>query len=75
MADPLAYSRIEAAAAIGVGLTTFVERVQPALRVVRLGRKVLIPATELTRWLEEHAERPMVDQVTPSREDASHDPD
>ena len=56
MAERVAYSRAEAAAALGMGLTTFETYVQPELRVVRVGRKVLIPATELEHWVAEHAE-------------------
>jgi excisionase family DNA binding protein len=56
MSDRIAYTRAEAAAAIGMGLTTFETRVQPELRVIRVGRKVLIPAGELERWVAEHAE-------------------
>jgi hypothetical protein len=53
----LALSREEAAAALGMGLTMFSERVQPDLRVVRVGSKVLIPTAELQRWVGENAER------------------
>ena len=39
----LAYSRRDAAKAMGVSLTFFEERIQPDLAVVRLGGKVLVP--------------------------------
>jgi hypothetical protein len=35
----------------------FSERVQPELKVIRVGAKVLIPTTELQRWVEANAER------------------
>jgi excisionase family DNA binding protein len=47
----------EAAAAIGVGKTTFYEQVLPELRVVYLGRSRLIPVGEVERWLERQAGR------------------
>jgi hypothetical protein len=53
----VALTRAEAAAAIGVSLTTFETQVQPALRLVRLGRVRLVPVEELQRWARETAER------------------
>lgn len=53
----------EAAASIGCGQTHFEENVAPALRVIRSGRKRLIPVTELERWVAEHSESPLVDQL------------
>lgn len=52
----LALSPPEAARALGVGLTFFTEAVVPDLRVVRRGRRVLIPVSELVRWLEREGE-------------------
>jgi hypothetical protein len=54
--SPVAVTRENAAAALGMGLTMFAERVQPELRVIRVGAKVLIPTAELQRWVEVHAE-------------------
>lgn len=45
----------EAAASIGVGEDFFSENVRPELRLIRRGRKVLVPITELERWVEENA--------------------
>jgi hypothetical protein len=53
----LALTRVEAAASIGVSLTTFESHVQPALRLLRLGRVRLVPVEELARWARENAER------------------
>lgn len=53
----IALTRREAAAAIGVGPTTFKQQVQPQLRIVRRGKVRLIPVRELERWLEENSER------------------
>lgn len=47
----------EAAAAIGVGLDFFDANVAPELRLVRCGRKRLVPVSELERWTAENAER------------------
>lgn len=54
---PLALTRGEAAEALGIGLTTFKEQVQPELRIVRRGKVRMIPVAELERWLADHAER------------------
>jgi hypothetical protein len=55
--QPVCVSRETAAAALGMGITLFAEQVQPELKVVRVGSKVLIPTSELQRWVEQHAER------------------
>jgi hypothetical protein len=46
----------EAAAAIGVGPDFFDANVAPELRLIRRGRKRLIPVAELERWAAENAE-------------------
>ena len=53
----------EAAAAIGVGPDFFDENVAPELRLIRRGRKRLIPVSELERWVAESAGRPVADEV------------
>ena len=55
----------EAAAALGCGETFFNENVAGELRLVRKGRKRLVPVAELERWVAENAEAPMVEQVAP----------
>ena len=50
-------TRQEAAASIGVSLTTFEQYIQPALRLVRLGRVRLVPVEELQKWARENPER------------------
>lgn len=45
----------EAAAAIGVGEDFFSANVRPELKLIRRGRKVLIPVAELERWADENA--------------------
>jgi excisionase family DNA binding protein len=47
----LALSRDEAAQQIGVSLDTFERHVQPHLRTVKVGRRVLVPCAELQNFL------------------------
>lgn len=53
----------EAAAALGCGETYFTEHVRPELRLIRRGRKVLVPVAELERWAAENASRPVAEEV------------
>lgn len=53
----LALSKQEAAQALGVSVDFLEAHVMPELRVVRVGRRRLIPTRELERWLEHHATR------------------
>lgn len=53
----------EAAAAIGVGPDFFEENVAPELRLIRRGRKRLVPVTELERWVSENAEHVLAERV------------
>ena len=52
----IALTAAEAAEALGVGVTFFDQEVAPELRVIRRGRKRLIPVAELERWTTENAE-------------------
>ena len=51
----LAYSKPEAAAALGISINSFERHVQPELRLVRRGKLRLFPVSELERWLRENA--------------------
>ncbi len=53
----IALTPAEAAAAIGVGPDFFNANVAPELRLIRRGRKRLVPVTELERWTTENARR------------------
>jgi hypothetical protein len=53
----------EAAAAIGVGPDYFDQYVAPHLRLIRRGRKRLVPVSEVERWVAENVEEPMVEQL------------
>jgi excisionase family DNA binding protein len=57
----LALSKAEAANALGVSVDFLEQHVMPELRVVRRGRRRLIPVRELERWLDEHASRALQD--------------
>jgi excisionase family DNA binding protein len=47
----------EAAAALGVSRDFFDEHIAPELRIVRRGRRRLVPVRELERWLDLSASR------------------
>lgn len=52
----LALSPDEAAAALGVSRDYFDDHVKPELRVVRRGRRVMVPVKEIERWLAHNGE-------------------
>jgi len=51
----LALSKSEAARALGVSVDFFEDHVMHELRIVRRGRRRLIPVRELERWLDANA--------------------
>lgn len=53
----VALTREEAAASMGVSLSTFQREIQPDLRLIRRGRLRLIPVEELQRWARDNAQR------------------
>ena len=57
----LAVSRSEAAEALGVSVDFLEQHVLHDLRMVRRGRRCLIPLTELQRWIENNAHRTLGD--------------
>lgn len=48
---PLCLTRQEAAAKLGIGLTLFETEVQPHIKLLRIGRRVLVPVKELERYI------------------------
>ena len=50
-----ALTKAEAAESLGVSIDHFERHVQPDLRLIRSGRKVLVPVTELDRWADQAA--------------------
>ena len=55
VAQPVAVTRTVAAAMLGMSPTTFENRVQPEVAIVRLGSLRLVPVSELHRWAAENA--------------------
>lgn len=54
----------EAAAAIGVGPDFFDQNVAPHLRLIRRGRKRLVPVRELEKWVIENSDEPMMERLS-----------
>jgi excisionase family DNA binding protein len=52
----LALSIQEACGALGISHDLWKEHVAHEVRVVRLGRRRLVPVAELQKWLADHAE-------------------
>jgi excisionase family DNA binding protein len=46
----------QACEALGVSWDTWRAHIEPDVRLVRLGRRKLIPVSELQAWLDRHAE-------------------
>jgi len=53
----IAYSKAEAAEALGLSVDSFERHVQGHLKVVYVGRRRLFPLRELERWLVDSAQR------------------
>ena len=53
----IALTRTEAAAALGMGATSFDQYVAPHVRMIRLGKIRVVTVKELERWCDEVAER------------------
>ncbi|MFL5844514.1 MAG: hypothetical protein ACJ762_07455 [Solirubrobacteraceae bacterium] len=58
----LALSKREAAAALGVSVDFLEEHVMHELRIVRRGRRRLIPVRELELWLDSNAARALASE-------------
>jgi len=57
----LTLSKTEAAQALGVSVDFLEDHVLHELRIVRCGRRRLIPVAELERWIDQHAHRTLGD--------------
>lgn len=58
MAEKLAYSAKEAAAALGISLPTFYELSNRAdFPCIRVGRRVLVPVDSLKKWLAKESNK------------------
>ena len=65
-APRLALSQQEAAEAFGVSPDFFQQHLRHEIRCVRRGRRRLYAITELQRWLEEQATRPLETDSSPN---------
>lgn len=54
---PIALTKPQAAAALGVSVDSFERHIQPDLRVIRRGRLRLFAVAEIERWADEQGER------------------
>ncbi len=54
---PIALSKTDAAAALGVSIDSFERHIQPQVKVIRRGRLRLFAVSELERWAAEAGER------------------
>jgi hypothetical protein len=52
----------EAADSLGISRNEFTKEVLPRLRVVKVGKRKLIPVRELEKWADTHAARPLLDE-------------
>lgn len=52
-----ALTKARAAAELSMSVDTFERYVMADLKLVRIGRKVLVPVRELERWIEQNAAR------------------
>ena len=59
----LALTPAEAATALGVSRDFYDQHIAPELRVVRRGRRRLIPVRELECWLERAAALPLKEEL------------
>jgi len=53
----LALSKAEVAESVGTSVDYVEDHIWPELRIIRRGRKMLVPIRELERWLSENAAR------------------
>lgn len=65
--QPLALSIEDAARVLSVSRDSFERHVMKDLRLVRVGRRLLVPVRELDNWLEQHAAIPLVAELSTRR--------
>lgn len=64
-APAVALSRRDAAEALGYSLDHFERHVQPELKLIRRGRRIVVPVAELERWAAINAEPAHKGRTTP----------
>jgi hypothetical protein len=52
----LALTVEQACAALGVSWDTWREHIEPDVRLVRIGRRKIVPVSAIQAWLDQHAE-------------------
>jgi excisionase family DNA binding protein len=62
--QPLALSIEDAARVLSVSRDSFERHVMKELRLVRVGRRLLVPVRELDRWLEHRSAIPLVAELS-----------
>jgi excisionase family DNA binding protein len=67
----LALSIEDAADLLSISRDSFERHVMSELRLVRVGRRLLVPVRELDQWLEQHSAIPLVAELSTRR---SHPP-
>jgi excisionase family DNA binding protein len=65
--QPLALSIEDAARVLSVSRDSFERHVMNELRLVRVGRRLLVPVRELDRWLEHRSAIPLVAELSAQR--------
>jgi hypothetical protein len=61
-APVLALDVAGACVSLGVSWDLWREHIEPEVRIVRLGRRKLVPVIELEKWLDRHAETTLGDR-------------
>lgn len=56
----LALSIEQSAEALAISRDSFERHVMPDLRLVRIGRRIVVPVSEIERWMQSHAAIPLV---------------
>lgn len=54
---------VEAARYLSMSRNSFERYVRPEVKLVRRGRLVLVPVSELRRWIERNAARPLAEDL------------
>ncbi len=62
--EPLLVSKVRAAELLSISVDTFERLVMPEVNTVRIGRRVLFAVSDLTRWIDQHAARPLLAEVS-----------
>lgn len=70
----LALSIEDAAAALSVSRDSFERHVMPGIRVLRVGRRLLVPRVEIERWIEINSAIPLIAELPGFRQKPNGDP-